>query len=81
MFPTNTDWLVHQAHHKDLLRIAEGQRLAGAAIRTQPERQSLRCKSADLIGARLPRWVWKRQPACDTQPPLRARETATEPCC
>ncbi len=81
MFPTHTDWQVHQAHYKELLRIAEQERLARAAIRTQLERQSLWRKAAEVIGAQLPRWVWKQQPACDTQPSLTARETATEPCC
>lgn len=80
MFPTDTAWLVHQAHHRELLRIAEQQRLARAALRTQPESQSLRCKAAAWISMRLPHWFWKWQPACETQPSLTAHATVTQIC-
>jgi hypothetical protein len=80
MFLTNTDWLAHQAHHKELLRIAEQERLARAALRAQPERQSLRCEVIDWIGARLLWWAWKQQSACGTRPSLTARTTAVQNC-
>jgi hypothetical protein len=75
MFPTDTDWQVHLAHHKELLRIAEQEWLARATLRTQPERQSLWCKAIGWIVARLPRRAGKRQPACDTQLSLAVRAT------
>ena len=80
MFPTDADWLLHQAHHKELLRIAEQERLARAAHRAQPECQSLRCKVVGWITSRLPGQGWKWQPACGTQPSLMAPATAAQNC-
>jgi hypothetical protein len=79
VFPADTDWQVQLEHHTELLRIEEQEPLARAATRAQPKRQSLGRQAADWIGTRLSSCAWTRQPACGTQPALKAREMATEP--
>lgn len=41
MYPTETEWRLHQAHHKELLRIAEQARLLRRGVLGEPALRGL----------------------------------------